>query len=537
MIKNNKIFVPPPNGDSDIKALFKQIAAAGAGRPLDNDGFPAGPWTPELLSEAILHIDPNRNGVDLRTVQLWFQDNDKGISTTNLKWLARILGCDDPEATNQWQVELVAAQIRLTAKRRDAKKAMNSEPSEPQDPVPDAPPDNDAAPSTAPTSIPDTDIGRPTVRHGLARKSEAIFTRGSPLDLPASVFAGTTALGFLSFMVGIHDATYVRSDGLVKQVGFFWAPNWTILFMVFLPLYFAFVVELLAYWKKDGRLKLVSPASRSESDKAWARNVEASSNTFWAVFLICVLVAGLVQWIGVSLIPLIKGSGSYAIDWGKLTLARPEVISVPTTLVFTGLAYLYMCFSFYIFFAGLILLYTLVQDLWRTAQAAKRHPGTEHEFAKASMRVMSGVFRCTILGIIVASCMKAQSAYLASNGRNIVSWLVEDGFSVLHHGQVVGRTFTYRMPTHYSSLLIAISTCVVFAYAALRLGSSFRPHLRMWKRTAIVGFLMAAYLLIDAFPGFSILLGTATTLALYGLVDPELRPWRTTGVKDPRNVP
>lgn len=536
MIKNNKIFIPPPNGDSDIKELFKQIAAAGAGRPLGSDGFPAGPWTPDLLSEAILHIDPNRNGVDLRTVQLWFQDNDKGISVTNLRWLARILGCDDPEATNQWQVELVAAQNRLTTKRRGAKKTMNGEPSEPQDSVPDGSSDDGVRRSTDLVSILDPDSGTPTAPHSLASKSEAIFTRGSPLNLPAAVFGGATMLGFVSFMVGIHDATYTRADGLVKQVGFFWAPNWTILFMVFLPLYFACVVELLAYWKKDGRLRLANPASRWESDEAWARNVEASSNTFWAVFMVCVLVAGFVQWIGVSLIPLVKGSDSYAIDWGKLSLARPEIISVPTTLVFTGLAYLYMCVTFYIFFAGLILLYTLVQDLWRTAQAAKANPETEDEFAKASLRVMSGVFRCTVLGIVVAICMKVQSAYLASNGQNIVTWLIDDGFTPFGDERDVGRTFTYRMPTHYSSLLIAISTCMVFGYAALRLGATFKSHLQMWKRSAIVGFLLVTYLLIDAFSGFSILLGAAAMLALYGLIDPELRPWLTTGVRDQHNV-
>jgi hypothetical protein len=328
----------------------------------------------------------------------------------------------------------------------------------------------------------------------------------------------------------------MRSDGLVKQVGFFWAPNWTILFMVFLPLYFAFIVELLAYWKKDGRLKLAGPASRWESDEAWGKNVDASSVTFWVVFFFCVLIAGLAQWIWVSLIPLVKGSGIYAIDWGKLTLARPDIISVSTTLVFTSLAYVYMCLSFYIFFAGLILLCTLVQDLWRTARTAKLHPEIQRDFADASLRVMSGVFRCTILGITIAICMKVQSAYLASNGRNILTWLVEDGFSVFHHGQVAGRTFTYRMPTHYSSLLIAISTCGVFAYAAGRLGAGFQSHLRMWKRTAIVGFLLVAYLLIDAFSGFSLLLGTAAVLAAYGLIDPELRPWRTNELKGSRVV-
>jgi hypothetical protein len=140
------------------------------------------------------------------------------------------------------------------------------------------------------------------------------------------------------------------------------------------------------------------------------------------------------------------------------------------------------------------------------------------------------------LGIIVAICMKAQSAYLASNGQNIVTWLVDDGFTLFSDEEDIGRTFTYRMPTHYSSLLIAISTCVVFGYASVRLGAIFKSHLQMWKRSAIVGFLLIAYLLIDAFSGFSLLLGIAAVLAVYGLIDPELRAWRPNDLEDSRGV-
>jgi hypothetical protein len=73
LIKNGKYFLSPPQDGSDFKELFKRLAAAGAGRPLGDDGFPAGPWTPERLAETISQIDSNRIGVDLRTVQLWFK--------------------------------------------------------------------------------------------------------------------------------------------------------------------------------------------------------------------------------------------------------------------------------------------------------------------------------------------------------------------------------------------------------------------------------------------------------------------------------
>ena len=64
---------------------------------------------------------------------------------------------------------------------------------------------------------------------------------------------------------------------------------------------------------------------------------------------------------------LSSGGGDYAIDWGTLALVRPDVISVPQALAFTGFAYLYMCICFYLLFAGLILLYTLAYDLWDVA--------------------------------------------------------------------------------------------------------------------------------------------------------------------------
>ncbi|QPB24501.1 hypothetical protein ISN39_33730 (plasmid) [Rhizobium sp. 007] len=520
MLKNGKFFLPPPKDGSDFKELFKRLAVAGAGRPLGSDGFPAGPWTPELLAEAISHIDSNRIGVDLRTVQLWFQENEKGISTANIRWLARIFGCDDPVATSEWQMELGAAQSRLTAKRRDLKKSGAGAALAVPEMSWTATVEDDTE-SRAELAI-ESDAKWPNRRFSLAMRSEALFTRGSPLNLPASVFAGATALGFLSYITGIHSATYVRADGVVKQVGFLWAPNWTFLFMVLLPLFLAIVTELLVFWKYEARLKLMAQGTRMKSENAWARNVEASSYTYWAVFLICVLFAGLFQWIGVCLIPLINGGDDYATSWGTLAIVRPEVISVPMSIVFTALAYLYMCLCFYLFFAGLILLHTVVHDLWKTGETAKTRPEVEsrHELDELGLRVMRGIFRCTVLGVLVAICMKAQSSYLTSNGENIVDWLLGDMSSALYEHKDVSNGFSYRMPTHYSSLLVAISTCVVFLIATIRLSAGRRYPMLLWKMSAVVGLLVAAYLLIGAFAGFSILLGIGTLLGIYGLCDP-----------------
>ena len=536
MFRNGKLFLPPPRDGTDFKELFKRLTAAGAGRPLGNDGFPAGPWTPELLAEAISQIDSNRIGVDLRTVQLWFQENEKGISTANIRWLARIFGCDDPDATSEWQMELGEAQSRLSAKRREWKRAGSSVAQE----IPDtalAATFDDGTDSPAELAG-DADAKVPRRRFSLARTSEAFFSHGSPLNLPASVFAGVTALGFLSYITGIHNVTYGRADGVVKQVGFLWAANWTFVFMVFLPLFCAFVTELVTFWKVEGRLKLIAQGDRMESDDAWARNVSSSSYSYWAVFLICVLFAGLFQWIGVSLIPLIKGGGNYATDWGSLAIVRPEVISVPVAVVFTGLAYLYMCLCFYLFFVGLILLYTLVHDLWIIGEAANNRSEVDyqHELSEASLRVMRGIFRCTVLGVLIAIVMKVQSAYLTSRGENIVAWLVGDMSSAFYGRNDVSVGIGYRQPTHYSSLLVVISTCVVFVYGSIRLVVDRRFCMPLWRMSAVVALLVAGYLLIDAFAGFSVFLGVGVLLAIYGLFDPGFGKWRASELGNNQSV-
>ena len=531
MIKHGKYFLPPPRDDINFKELFKQLVGAGAGRPVDENGFPSGPWTPELLAVAISQIDANRRGIDLRTVQLWFQDNEKGVSTNNIRWLARVFGCDDPEATSEWQMVLGAAQSRLTAKRRARRSTNNSNAMESLNLAGIATSGSEATSLTK--TAPDDDATEPRQGSSLARRSEAIFG-GSPLDLPSSVFAGAVALGFSSYFLGIHNVTYGTLDGPIKQVGFLWAPNWTLLFMVFMPLFFVFVVDLVAFWKNEGRSKLLAKGDRMESDDGWTRKVEGSSYTYWAVFLICLGVAGLLQWIGVRLIPLMGGGGDYAIDWGSLAILRPDVISVPQSVAFTGFAYLYMCLCFYLFFVGLILLYTLAHDLWEIV--SQTHVDSHREANEIGLRVMRGIFRCTILGVLIAICMKLQSFFVTSSGANIVGWLVGDMFSVLNAGDAVSDGTDHSRPTHYSSLLIALMTCVVFLYGSVRIGFGSRFHVPWAKMGAVVALLAVSYLLIGAFAGFSILLSVGVLVAIYALFDPALGQKRASKLGDKQVV-
>ena len=184
-----------------------------------------------------------------------------------------------------------------------------------------------------------------------------------------------------------------------------------------------------------------------------------------------------------------------------------------------------MCLCFYLFFAGLILLYTVAYDLWKIGRDSKDWPGArdQHaEFNEVSHRVMHAIFRCTTLGILIAIAMKVQSAYLLSRGENIVAWLIDDMTAAFYGRDEVGAGISYRTPTHYSSFLVALSTCLVFLDASIRLDGGPRRRARFWAMLSVVAILFSGYLLTDAFTGFSILLGFGVLLAVYGLFDPRL---------------
>ncbi|WP_439605077.1 RcgA family putative transporter, partial [Shinella sp.] len=238
------------------------------------------------------------------------------------------------------------------------------------------------------------------------------------------------------------------------------------------------------------------------------------------------------------LVPLVKGTGDYAIDWGKLAIVRPDIISVPEAVLFTGISYLYMAISFYIFFSGLILLYMIAYDFWKIKESLKDQPEADSQchLEEVALTVVRGIFRCTVLGILVAICMKSQSSYLTSTDENIAAWLASDMSSAIYGDNNMSKAINYRMPTHYSSLLVVISTCTVFLFGAVRLGVGNQFRVTLWKMTTVVALLVAGYLLIGAFNGFSIILGLGVLLALYGLFDPGLGRWRTSELGSKLNV-
>ena len=138
--------------------------------------------------------------------------------------------------------------------------------------------------------------------------------------------------------------------------------------------------------------------------------------------------------------------------------------------------------------------------------------------------------------------------FMLSRSESIVAWLVDDLMSVVSGQQATVERLSYSRPTLYSSLLVVLTTCTVFLHGATRvhrifvhaeaqkapddlyggrLGNGPRPNPPRWGlMLGVVGVLVANYLLIDLFTGFSMMLSIGSLLAVYSLIDPSFRRGR-----------
>lgn len=503
MIKNGKNYIPIPQDERDFKQLFKFLASAGAGRPVDKNGVPLGSWTPELLAAEISKIEGNSEGVDLRTVQLWFQDNASGISIKNIHWLARVFGCGDRVAISEWQAALAAANRRLSANRKT----------------------NVAVASEAESQKNISTAGRfrvskePKAGFSLARWCEAVFS-STALAVPSTIFAVAAALIFLSYYCGNHSFIYQTPEGYGKQIGYVWTANWTLVFTAFFPAYFVFSNNALSYWKEQGRSLLNADTAKT----GWLKQVDTNSYTFTLVFILLVVFAGGVQWLSVRLLPLLVGKANYTTDWGSLALEHPEVITVNEAIIFTGLAYFAMCLFFFAFYAVLILLVTMAQDFAKLVSVLKVQKPREdlRHIDRIGDNLIIGIFRCTILGVMSVIVMKLQGSYMESYGANIITWYLDDMASVFNKSVVTNTVVGWGTPNHLASLLCVLAVCFTFAMGMYFIRVQIISQVDRIKLVAVFGLLFVAYLSIGLFDGFSILLTLAMAVATYAICKPKL---------------
>ena len=279
---NGKFYLPPPKEELDVRQLFAYAVSQSAGQPVDELGLPKGQWTPESLANAISSIDHPDAHIELRSVQYWFQtDSTRNISLSSCKWLARIFGCEHPDYVVKWQKALMAGRSLHAQKR----------------------PGQTATPPIDPGTKEQVIGPVVNVRRGLLKTTEAMFASDSTLTLPLVIFTGACALALVAFTLNIHSVIFAPPAGPSRQVGFLWAPNWTIVFIAILPLFLAHMVELMRRWKTEWRPKLDAHLPARSKVRSWELGLNKSVWSFRITFFITVLIASLFNWITTHLLP------------------------------------------------------------------------------------------------------------------------------------------------------------------------------------------------------------------------------------------
>lgn len=526
MVKG-KYYSHPPTSDHDFRSLLQTAIAAGVGRDVPADGEPVKPWTAEALTTAINQTESGRSVIDLRTVQRWLAPYGRGgISVLNLSRLALVFGCGDRSRTRAWQVALMRARERTRVEQRNGA--------------------NDSSPD-APSHVPsetraDVEAGRTLT---VARSWESWFSGDEALRLSILIWAAYAVNGLANGILGILSVSYSVMPGLSKEVGFLWAPTWTVLPVLILPLFIVRVSDTLAHWRTYGRCRLLESSSFDDCTAkdvlAWDARIDETALPFWAILVLCLGGVFLAQWAGICLRLYAEGeAGIYQIDRNLLTLVRPEFIGRGASALISMFGFLYSALYVFIFLTGLMFLFVMAGD-YETLARNNKDTEIEHGTAiREGSWIALSAFDAALLIGWAAIAIKLQAAYLSSDAPNIALWLLRDFTVVLRLSEEVNGSLPNTSVSHFTTfLMIAVGNFALFVCAtrvskgqmALRQSQqdgNIRAHSQVgyvpWKMFILSqAFLAASLLSIGQIQGFSLALICCLTFSAWWLLRLRVR--------------
>ncbi|WP_299211499.1 hypothetical protein [uncultured Tateyamaria sp.] len=512
LLKNDKYFIPPEDTSENFKELFARLTAEGAGRPLDKDGYPDGPWTPETLATAIAGIQANTGGIDVRTVQVWFQDNDNGIANDNIRWLARIFGCDDPVAAAKWQKQLIASRDRLSAERRAKRRTTAFQ---------DAPRSSETGDQIAP-------VNPIRQRHPsiLAVGTSTMLTGANNIYVIILVWASWSILGMSAIVFGLADVTYMTEGKVEKQVGIFSSPAWTLEKLVLIPTYLIVTSKGVIAWCNHR-----CAFENQTGTETWETRVSAFSPAFYLVLAVSVFVIFGLQWYGTYLQPLLDGPNT-DIEPNWIRVATNPIELMPPGLIIGISLYagLYIGAVYWLCFSSLLLLYIAAHDLTRTGNEAKAAERTLYEVERHEVArvLITALYRSIICGALINTIIKVDALYFVSDAENFLAWIKHDifaafgfdsrGWNWLSDGQLASFTTII--------FLLTITSVAYFGIYRIKLSIEAAEKRQLVSHAALITaptFMIVSFGTLGMFRGFSLVFLASLVVGIWQLLSPSLR--------------
>ena len=528
MIKNGKFYVAPMPSDKGFQEVFRQQIATGAGLPADEKGFPLDSWTPGRLSAAISDADHKGSGIDLRSIQNWFQDSEKGISRENVGRLARVFGCDDPQATSAWQSELDAARRRQLARRRDKNVKIK----------------NGYGEGPALEAVPKTGKSLGHRRVSLAERGERFLSGEAAVNLLVGYWLVYCGLGLMNYVLGTLSITYSPVEGLDTQVGFIWAPTLTALPLIVLPAYIFFVSELNTYWKNIGRGlcegdKILAREPRLVNP--WISKVKSFNFSFWAIALFGVFFVFGFQWGAIYLPAYMSGDANgVQIDRYLVALYKPEVISVSNAMLLSFVGYIYTASYIAVFMAGLLFQVVVVLDYYDLSSDvdSENEASISRQIRKEGQKVVWGSYRIAVFGLWLAILLKLQITYLSSDASNFISWIATDALGAVGLTESRNGFLNNTTVTHFTTFLMMVVTVSVLIFCIAKVHGTFnrlelycgdfsfsRDGFAVTRMIAVVALLSLNLVGVGQFLGFSLYVALSVLASCHVLSGPKLRKY------------
>jgi hypothetical protein len=247
------------------------------------------------------------------------------------------------------------------------------------------------------------------------------------------VLAG--ALGIGQFKVAL--------GGIHKEVGFWSSLDWSMTFLVLLPLFLVFFALQIDHCalicRNFSEFRIVtnsdgSPVEERQLSAEWHAQLQAVSKAF-CLLLVAAVIYSTSDWWMFSGKALWRGQldGSELIDWSNGILYNKSAGDRWPIFGFTILAYIFHSVTAFSYLSGLLYSLTFALFLHRISTKSDTF---RMVFKREFWEHLSGFYRniywAILIGLYGAFLVRLQAVYLTSNAPDITTFLIQDwGLAVL----------------------------------------------------------------------------------------------------------
>lgn len=317
----------------------------------------------------------------------------------------------------------------------------------------------------------------------LAAAIESTARKAGPFLLCGMSMTVAFMLMLFSNILGLGLIDY-RVNGVVKQIGFMAAPNWSIVYMVLFPFYLCLFAVLAERCKVtltsllqqklivDAKGRPVTEAALSAEWRISLRNV---SVLLWIILGLIAVQTGS-EWIQTCLRPYFGGEVG-VIDWATFATINKSR-SAFASMAFSCVAYIYMAIALYVYLATLIYAANFCYFLSTLADPAGKfrlvlRDGTlGQRFSDIGIMI----FWCAILGLGAGFMMRLQAIYLVTNYSIVTDLLFSDVLGWMgrlppNSSQSLGETLS--VPSAWTGLVEIMFTVLTVFGSCLFLYNTF----------------------------------------------------------------